>query len=468
MDEQKKFLETAETEYGWYYPMLKVMLLTGMRISEVGGLCWSDIDYDNDVIHIRRALFSQYEYGKKKLHFTTTKTINSVRDIPMMEDCKKMLKLQKKNQNKIKKELGKRYRSENEEGLSDLVFTSSMGSAATRYNVAPIINKIVKSINLREDYESVKENRKPIYMEQVSPHALRSLPVSLVRRKCNTIIRADMSFHFKKCIRRKKEMCKVIAIANQKGGVGKNTTTAATTTVAPTTEVPTTVAPTTEAPTTMAPTTQSKTSTVAIGEGSDVGKVNRKILNCKNDKDLAGSTFGKLCVKVKKSKKKAISLTWKKIQVAKKYVIYGAKCGTSYKKIATVHKKTFTNKKLKKGTYYKYMVVALNEKGKVVAISKLIHVATKGGKVGNCKKLKVNKSKVNLKQGRKFKLKVKQIAKSKKVKLKKHRKTAFESDNQDVAVVSKKGVITAKKKGKCSVYVYAQNGVYKQVKVTVK
>lgn len=38
--------------------MLKVMLLTGMRISEVVRLCWSDIDYDNDVIHIRRALFS--------------------------------------------------------------------------------------------------------------------------------------------------------------------------------------------------------------------------------------------------------------------------------------------------------------------------------------------------------------------------------------------------------------------------
>ena len=224
---------------------------------------------------------------------------------------------------------------------------------------------------------------------------------------------------------------------------------------------------TVDKPTTVAPTTQSETSTAAIGEGSNAGKVDSEILNCRNDKDLAGSTFGKLCVKVKKSKKKAISLTWKKIQVAKTYVIYGAKCGTSYKKIATVHRKTFTNKKLKKGTYYKYMVVALNEKGEVVAISKLIHVATKGGKVGNCKKLKVNKSKVNLKQGKKFKLKVKQIAESKKVKLKKHRKIAFESDNQDVAVVSKKGIITAKKKGKCSVYVYAQNGVYKKIKIRV-
>ena len=173
VDEQKKFLETAETEYAWYYPMLKVMLLTGMRISEVGGLCWSDVDYENDIIHIRRALYSQYEYGERHLRFTTTKTINSVRDIPMMADCKKMLKLQKKNQDRINKELGKRYRSEYEEGLSDLVFTSSMGSAATRYNVAPIINKIVQSINLREDYESVQENREPVYMKPVSPHALR-------------------------------------------------------------------------------------------------------------------------------------------------------------------------------------------------------------------------------------------------------------------------------------------------------
>lgn len=36
-----------------------------------------------------------------------------------------------------------------------------------------------------------------------------------------------------------------------------------------------------------------------------------------------------------------------------------------------------------------------------------------------------------------------------------------------VPVVSKNGVIQAKGKGKCLVYVYAQNGVYKKIKVKV-
>ncbi|WP_301955735.1 glycosyl hydrolase family 28-related protein [uncultured Eubacterium sp.] len=39
--------------------------------------------------------------------------------------------------------------------------------------------------------------------------------------------------------------------------------------------------------------------------------------------------------------------------------------------------------------------------------------------------------------------------------------------NEKVAVVSKNGVIQAKGKGKCLVYVYAQNGIYKKIKVKV-
>ena len=47
-------------------------------------------------------------------------------------------------------------------------------------------------------------------------------------------------------------------------------------------------------------------------------------------------------------------------------------------------------------------------------------------------------------------------------------KFRYESTNTKVATVTKKGVVKAKKKGTAYIYVYAQNGVYKKVKVTVK
>ena len=259
------------------------------------------------------------------------------------------------------------------------------------------------------------------------------------------------------------------------------TTAAPTTTVAPTTEAPTTVAPTTTVapPTTVASTTkdaeqETTTNNVAVTsvETSSTYKtaeqMEKEILEKKDDKDFANSTFAKLSVRVKKTTKKSVKLVWKKMSGATKYVIYGAKCGTSYKKIKEVSKKTFTANKLKKGKYYKYLVVAQNDKGEVLATSKLIHVATKGGKVGNCKSLKLNKTKVKLLLGKKFKIKVKQIADSKNVKIKKHRKVSFESSNPEIATVSKRGKITALKRGKCTIYAYAQNGVYKKVKVTIK
>ena len=44
----------------------------------------------------------------------------------------------------------------------------------------------------------------------------------------------------------------------------------------------------------------------------------------------------------------------------------------------------------------------------------------------------------------------------------------YESTNTKVATVTKGGKIQPKSKGSCSIYVYAQNGVYKKIKLTVK
>ncbi len=187
------------------------------------------------------------------------------------------------------------------------------------------------------------------------------------------------------------------------------------------------------------------------------------------EKDEKYSKYCGFKLKQAKVTKKSIKINWKKVKGAKKYEIYYSECGKNNKckKLTTTKKNVYTIKKLKKGTYYKYRIEAINANGKVISISKLAHIVTKGSNKGNAKKIKVNKKKVILKKGKTFKLKAKEIAEAKK-RIKIHRKLSYESNNNKIATVTNKGVIKAKAKGKCFVYVYAQNGVSKKVKVIVK
>ena len=135
-----------------------------------------------------------------------------------------------------------------------------------------------------------------------------------------------------------------------------------------------------------------------------------------------------------------------------------------YKKIKEISGTSYTQKKLKKGTYYKYLVVAVSG-DKALAVSKTIHVATKGGKVGNNTGVKLNKTKLSLKKGESQTLKA--TLKTGNLKVKIHRKVAWASSNVSVAKVNKKGKITGVMKGTCYVYAYAQNGVFAKAKVTI-
>ena len=188
------------------------------------------------------------------------------------------------------------------------------------------------------------------------------------------------------------------------------------------------------------------------------------------------TTFRKLHLAEAKATKKAVKVSWKKVTGADGYVLYGAPCNTKdktykMKKLAVIKngsKITYTNKNLKAGTYYKYYIKAyklVNGKKVWLAQSKVIHVTTSGGKYGNAKAVKVNKTKVTLKKGKSLIIKASLIAESKPIK--QHVNIKFESTNTKIATVTKNGRIKAKKKGTCYIYVYAQNGVYKKIKVVV-
>ena len=189
------------------------------------------------------------------------------------------------------------------------------------------------------------------------------------------------------------------------------------------------------------------------------------------------TSFATLRLAYVSSTKKTATLNWKEIEGADGYVVYGAPCNTKgqinkVKKLAVIKNgvtTTYKDKGLKSGTYYKYVVKAyklVDDKKVFIARSKTVHVTTAGGKYGNAKSVKVNKTSVNLTTGEKFKVKASMVKKDKTIK--QHVEIRYETSNSKVATVNSKGVITAKGKGTCYIYVYAQNGVYKRIKVTVK
>jgi len=215
------------------------------------------------------------------------------------------------------------------------------------------------------------------------------------------------------------------------------------------------------------------TGTVSTTNPVAAAAIGKLLTSAKSDADPKGATFGQLQAKGTAKSSASVKLKWKKVPGATGYVVYGAKCGKGNKlqKLKSLKKTAFTQKKLKKAAYYKYVVVAVKGDA-AIAVSTVVHVATKGGKVGNAKSVsvaaKAKKGKLTLKKGKSFKLSAKAVAQSAKLKMKTHRKVAYESSNPSVATVNKKGVVKARAKGACVVYAYAQNGVAKAVKVVVK
>lgn len=198
----------------------------------------------------------------------------------------------------------------------------------------------------------------------------------------------------------------------------------------------------------------------------------------------ATGVSGTLLAQMKSSGTTKLKLTWTKVKGAEGYDVFFAKCNTNESKTKLKRVKTIKGNStfawaksgLKKKTAYKAQVKAFaNKSGKktYVKTSPAVHVFTSGGsaKYTNPKSVSVNKTTVVMKTGRTFQIKGKVIKLSAKKKLipKAHGPVLrYCSSNKAVATVSSAGKITAKKAGKCTVYVLAVNGVRKSIAVTVK
>lgn len=179
----------------------------------------------------------------------------------------------------------------------------------------------------------------------------------------------------------------------------------------------------------------------------------------------------------KQKDKNSMRLTWQKYNGASGYEIYWSYCDgkRSFKKAGTVKasgKRMFIHKRCKKDRAYKYYIAAYKMregKKKYIAKSPIIHVAMKYEKRTNVKKISLSKAKVTLKGKKSFQIKAEILLWDKKKKPLSHAPALrYYSGNRNVAVVNTKGKITAKGKGRCTVYVISNNGLTKKIKVNVK
>lgn len=170
--EQEILLEFVRNSnsYKIYYPFIVFALSTGLRIGELSGLLWEDIDMEKNVIHVRRQLIYRNLDGSGcKFHIQSLKTKSGERDIPLTKVAKKAL-LKQKEYDLL---LGRRSKERPIGELKNFVFLNTQGNQMAAQVLDSALRNIIKAYNKKETKQAEKEKRKAVLLPHISAHILR-------------------------------------------------------------------------------------------------------------------------------------------------------------------------------------------------------------------------------------------------------------------------------------------------------
>jgi integrase len=161
-EETDLFLEVAS--YYRNFNEFSLALETGMRIGEILGLKWSDIDFEHQTIYVNRTLVyakcddkADPQYGKWRFDFHDPKTEKGRRKIPMTLKAYQILKKQRFWKSGIESK-GRRA----PEGYEDLVFVTTNNTPISPRDTTVVMRNISNRIALKHP------DFKPL-----TPHTLR-------------------------------------------------------------------------------------------------------------------------------------------------------------------------------------------------------------------------------------------------------------------------------------------------------
>lgn len=119
-EEAQRFLESLEDAQPKYYAFFVLAIYSGLRRGELAGLQWQDIDFQNEIISVRRAL--KYMKGKG-CFLSNTKTKKSKRDLRLPSEVFTILRRYKVVQTEERLSVGDQWED------NDFLFTTWNGRA---------------------------------------------------------------------------------------------------------------------------------------------------------------------------------------------------------------------------------------------------------------------------------------------------------------------------------------------------
>ena len=173
IEQQRSFMNYLEEKekYNHWIPLFTVMLGTGMRVGEVVGLRWEDIDLEKKEIDVNHSLVYYAEEGaetrKSVMHASLPKTEAGTRKIPMLPSVYDAFVSEKEAQKKTGKN-----RSEID-GLTNFVFTNRNHEVHNPQTINRTIKRVVGDHNADELLKAKRENRKPVILPYFSCHIFR-------------------------------------------------------------------------------------------------------------------------------------------------------------------------------------------------------------------------------------------------------------------------------------------------------
>ncbi|MBR1884426.1 MAG: Ig-like domain-containing protein, partial [Clostridia bacterium] len=160
------------------------------------------------------------------------------------------------------------------------------------------------------------------------------------------------------------------------------------------------------------------------------------------------------------------TISWNNVAGATAYDVYLAQYGIALEKVATFDSnvKMCNIAQLEAEKEYACIVHALDANGNIIAESNFVHFVASSSAKTNAKKVTASSVSITVNGTAMI---IATVAPAEKNKTAITDFTYF-SLQPNVATVDKNGIVTGLAKGKATIYVFAANGVYKTIKVTVK